>query len=155
MFSRSRLKPSVRNTQFPQYRVGNGTCAPKRRDEEHNEQVTFFNRIRALAENDKRFAAAADRTFAIPNGGGRSKREAGRLKAEGIRPGVSDILCAVPSGTLHGLFIEMKSLTGDPSREQREWLSDCGGHGYAAACCRGANEAMRVWKFYVESGFAA
>lgn len=125
-----------------------------RRDDEHNEQVVFFNRIRTLAMNDTRFADAASRTFAIPNGGGRSKREAGRLKAEGVLAGVSDIFCAVPRNGRHGLFIEMKSLTGSPSREQREWIAESECQGYAAACCRGADEAMRVWREYVEQSAA-
>lgn len=123
-----------------------------RRDEEHNEQVVFFNRIRTLALNDARYAAAVDRTYAIPNGGDRSKRAAGRLKAEGVRAGVADVFVSLPSGTAHGLYIEMKSMTGKPSREQQAWLGESARLGYAAACCRGATEAMRVWRTYVDTG---
>lgn len=128
------------------------TAQPKKRrnDEEHQEQVAFFDRIKELAMVDRRYELAVRRTFAIPNGGHRSKREAGRLKAEGVRAGVSDIFAAIPSGTCHGLFLEMKSMTGFPSREQKEWLAESADEGYAAACCRGANEAYRVWKDYVD-----
>lgn len=130
-------------------------CRPAaRRDSEHVEQVVFFNRIRALAANDARFAAAVSRTYAIPNGGGRSKSQAGRLKAEGVRPGVSDIFVSYPSGVFHGLYIEMKSLTGLPSREQRAWIAESVNLGYSAACCRGATEAMQLWRSYVEASFA-
>lgn len=122
-----------------------------RRDEEHNEQVVFFNRIRTLAMNDARYAQAVDRTFAIPNGGGRSKREAGRLKAEGVRAGVSDIFCALPGDGHHGLWIEMKSLEGYASREQAAWIADGERLGYAGAVCRGADAAMKVWREYVDS----
>lgn len=122
----------------------------RRNDEEHQEQVVFINRIRTLAMNDVRYALGAARTFAIPNGGHRSKREAGRLKAEGVLAGVSDIFAAVASGTYRGLFIEMKSLTGFPSREQKAWLAESIDEGYAAACCRGADEAFKVWKAYME-----
>ena len=122
-----------------------------RRDCEHTEQVVFFNRIRTLALNDASYAAAARRTFAIPNGGGRSKREAGRLKAEGVKSGVSDIFCSVARGGMHGLYIEMKSLTGYASREQREWISDSTQEGYMAATCRGAEEAFQLWKSYVDA----
>jgi len=125
----------------------------RRRDDEHNEQVVFFNRIRTLALNDPRFAVAADRTYAIPNGGGRSKAQAGRLRAEGVRPGVLDIFCSFPGGGHHGLYIEMKSLTGYPSREQRAWIAESVRLGYHAACCRGAGEAMKVWREYVEASF--
>lgn len=133
-----------------------GARSPRkpRRDEEHTEQVVFFNRIRTLALNDPRFELAARRTHAIPNGGGRSKREAGRLKAEGVTPGVSDIFVALPAGVFHGLYIEMKSLTGSPSREQRAWLSDSVELGYAGTVCRGADEAFTVWLAYVEGALA-
>lgn len=120
------------------------------RDEEHNEQVVFFNRIRTLALNNPAYAVAADRTFAIPNGGGRSKREAGRLKAEGVRTGVADVFCSVARGGEHGLYIEMKSMTGSASREQKEWISDSLREGYAAVVCRGADAAFKAWKEYVD-----
>lgn len=122
------------------------------RDEEHHEQVAFINRIRTLALNDPRYATAADRTYAIPNGGGRTKREAGRLKAEGVRPGVSDLFVSLPVGEYRGLYIEMKSLTGSPSREQSIWIADSRALGYEAACCRGAAAAFKVWREYVDGG---
>ncbi len=123
-----------------------------RQDKEHVEQVVFFNRIRTLALNDVRYALAAARTFAIPNGGGRTRRTAGRLKAEGVRPGVADIFCALPVPGHAGLWIEMKSLTGSASREQKAWLEESERLGYAAAVCRGADAAMRVWREYVDLG---
>lgn len=121
-----------------------------RRDDEHNEQVVFFNRIRTLAMNDSRYEQAVRRTFAIPNGGGRSKREAGRLKAEGVRPGVSDVFCALPVPGRCGLWIEMKSLTGRPSREQVDWLTEGDKLGYEGAVCHGSGEAFFTWKQYVD-----
>lgn len=121
-----------------------------RKDAEHTEQVVFFNRIRTLALNEPRYRMAADRTFAIPNGGGRSKREAGRLKAEGVRAGVSDIFVSVARGSRHGLYIEMKSLIGVASREQKDWIAQSLAEGYAAAVTRGADEALRVWLAYVD-----
>lgn len=127
--------------------------APKRRpsrDLEHNEQVVFFNRIRTLALNNPTYAVAASRTFAIPNGGGRSKREAGRLKAEGVKAGVSDIFCSVARGGMHGLYIEMKSLTGSPSREQTAWINESREQGYCAEVCKGADAAFAIWKAYID-----
>lgn len=120
------------------------------RDEEHKEQVVFFNRIRTLAMNDPRYVVAVDRTYAIPNGGARSKRAAGRLKAEGVRAGVADIFCSVPVGAEHGFYLEMKSREGFPSREQRSWLTNSAHLGYRAACCRGADEAFAAWRAYVD-----
>lgn len=123
---------------------------PKRQQKEHNEQVVLFNRIRALAINDPRYAFPARRTFAIPNGGARSKGEAGKLKAEGVRAGVSDVCCAYPVAGKHGLFLEMKSLEGAaPTGDQRGWLNDSLELGYAAAWARGADAGMRVWLEYL------
>lgn len=115
---------------------------------EHEQQVVFFNRIHALAANEPRFAAAARRTHAIPNGGGRSKAEAGRLKAEGVTKGVSDIFCAMPNGSFHGLYIEMKSATGRVSGEQAAWIEESRMLGYAGAVCRSADEAFDLWRTY-------
>lgn len=112
-------------------------------------------RLRTLAANDPRFALAVRRTYAIPNGGGRSKAEAGRLKAEGVRSGVPDIFVSMPSGRLAGLYIEMKSMTGDPSPEQREWLEESTLLGYGAACCRGADQALVVWRAYVDASLGS
>lgn len=56
--------------------------------------------------------------FAIPNGGSRgsTKQEAQRvgskLKAEGVKAGVSDLMVPIPRHGLAGLFIEMKRLDG-------------------------------------------
>lgn len=122
-----------------------------RRDDEHTAQVVFFNRIRALGANrGYPYKLAAKRTFAIPNGGGRSKREAGRLKAEGVRPGVSDVFCALPAGPYAGLFIEMKSMVGQASPDQRAWNDESNTVGYMAVVCRGADEATTLWRAYVE-----
>ena len=120
------------------------------RDLEHNEQVVLFNRIRTLALNDPRYALSARRTFAVPNGGGRSKREAGRLKAEGVTSGVSDIFCSVARGGWHGLYIEMKAGDGRATKEQALWIKESILTGYAAVVCWSADEAMDVWRSYVD-----
>jgi hypothetical protein len=123
---------------------------PRRVQKEHNEQVVLFNRIAALAVNDPRYALAAKRTFAIPNGGKRSRGEAGKLKAEGVKAGVSDVFCALPVGAKHGLFLEMKALDGAaPSGDQRGWLDDSNELGYVGAWARGADAAMQVWLDYL------
>jgi hypothetical protein len=89
-------------------------------------------------------------TFAIPNGGKRNIREAARLKAQGVTPGVPDIFCAHSSKTHNGLFIEMKRpiVKGKPkpviSPEQREMIITLLGQGYWVHVCYGATEALKV-----------
>jgi len=57
--------------------------------------------------------------FAIPNGGKRGKREAGRLKAEGVTAGVSDLYCPGLK-----LWIEMKECEGKKmSKAQVDWAN--------------------------------
>lgn len=69
--------------------------------------------------------------FAVPNGGKRDARTAGRLKAAGVRAGVPDLLLPavrwgfVPSGGLrliHGLALELKAGKGKPTERQGEWM---------------------------------
>ena len=77
--------------------------------------------------------------FAVPNGGGRSKAEGGKLKAEGVRRGVSDLLLLVPNKDYHGLCIEMKKPSKDSrqSAEQKEWQKEVEKQGYKYIVCRG------------------
>lgn len=46
--------------------------------------------------------------YAIPNGGKRDKITAGKLKAEGVKPGVPDIHVPFAIQPYHGLYVEMK-----------------------------------------------
>lgn len=57
--------------------------------------------------------------FAVPNGGGRSKAEAGVLKATGVKAGVADLAFVLPAGRAG--FIELKAQTGRQSSSQVEW----------------------------------
>lgn len=121
-----------------------------RHPSEHEEQKQFFDQLDQLAALDARYRVAVKRTYAIPNGGWRPGGMGGRYRAEGLRRGVSDIHVALPVGRCAGLYIEMKSLIGDPKPEQRTWLNDSLDLGYASACCRGARQALIVWHAYVD-----
>ncbi len=122
----------------------------RRGDPEHQEQAQLIAELEALAKRDTRYALAVERTFAIANGGFKSKRVRGRQKAEGVRSGVYDLMTMLPVGLFHGLEIEMKSLTGCPSREQIKWGSTSTKLGYCSAVCRGWKQAMTVWLAYVD-----
>lgn len=86
---------------------------------------------------------------AVPNGGQRSKITATKLKREGVSAGYPDLLVDFPAQGFHGLRIEMKSMTGYPSREQREWIERLRANGYRAEVCRGADQAWRVLTDYL------
>ena len=91
----------------------------------------------------------------IPNGGKRNAREAGRLKAMGVKRGVSDLFLPVPRGEYHGLWIEMKKRVGGKvSPEQKEWLSGMKALGYRTKVCRGWEEAAEEIERYLRGRFA-
>ena len=59
--------------------------------------------------------------FAIPNGGKRNAREAAIMKAEGVVPGVSDLIFLRANDTYNTLCIEMKAEKGRQSELQKQW----------------------------------
>lgn len=73
---------------------------------ESDEQRLFVARFR-LDPSTRKYPACA-----IPNGGRRSAREAGRLKAEGVTAGAPDWMLFVPAFEYCGLALEFKSPTG-------------------------------------------
>lgn len=82
--------------------------------------------------------------FAIPNGGNRDPKEAGRLKAEGVLAGVPDIMIARAMGLFHGLFLEFKSPSGALSPAQREVGNALGSEGYRVETVRSVREAWGI-----------
>ena len=87
----------------------------------------------------------------IPNGGKRSKAEAARFRAMGVRAGVSDIFLPAARGGAHGLWIELKRVRdGRPSKAQKDWIEDMRKAGYAAEVCKGWAEAADVITRYLQ-----
>jgi len=70
---------------------------------EHDLQVACVAWFRAQFPKD------APMLFAVPNGGGRRRVEAALLKAEGVLPGVSDLILLEARGGYGALCIEMKT----------------------------------------------
>ena len=97
---------------------------------EHEEQRAFVAIFR------KCFDA---RIFAIPNGGKRGKAEAGRLKSEGVSPGVPDLF--IPEWLL---WIEFKRQKGGRVDEaQKDWHEYLLSVGHHVKVCKGAEDARR------------
>lgn len=86
---------------------------------------------------------------AVPNGGMRHKREAAKLKAEGVNPGVPDYLMPVQRGGYVGLAIELKTDKGRVSPDQRDWLAHLQAQGWQAVVARGWEEAWGVVRDYM------
>ncbi len=90
----------------------------------------------------------------IPNGGMRSKSEAARFKAMGVKRGVSDVFLPVSKGGYHGLYIELKAKDGRLEKEQKEWIAAVREQGYYAAVCYGGFEAANLVEAYMNGEVA-
>lgn len=113
--------------------------AEVRQDREHQEQAALFR----WAELNRVKHPALSLMFAIPNGGHRHKAVAGKLKAEGVKPGVPDIFLPWPSNNKSGLFVELKAPSGQISPAQRVWNLNLACH-YQAEFCFGWIEAAKT-----------
>ena len=88
--------------------------------------------------------------FHIPNGGTRNKIEAGRLKAQGVKAGVPDLLLPVSRFGYHGFFIELKVKKNTTSDKQNEWVDALAKQGYCVAVARSWIEAKDFLIYYLE-----
>lgn len=107
---------------------------------EHVEAVNFWRMVKLHERKHPDLLML----FAVPNGGHRHAAVAAKMRAEGVRPGVSDYLALVPRRGYHGLAIELKSATGTASEEQREFIWRAKMNGYRAEIARGWVEAWRI-----------
>lgn len=90
------------------------------------------------------------RLFHVPNGGARDRSTAGRLRLEGVKAGVPDLMLPVPSRGYHGLWLELKADGGRTSSAQDDWLAFLNAQGYCALVCYGADEAYRHLVDYLD-----
>ena len=88
----------------------------------------------------------------MPNGGARDVVTGARLKAEGVLPGVADLLLLVPADGWHGAAIEMKTQKGRPSATQLAWGDAVRRAGYAYFVCHSAQEFVETINEYVSNG---
>lgn len=120
---------------------------------EHEYQKALINwcHLVALPESPdiKPGAKIGDYIFAIPLGGKRNPREAARLKAEGVKAGVSDLFLPLPRSGYAGLWLEMKAPKGKPTKAQTDWLDLMARAGYRATWCDSWLKAAAVIAEYV------
>ena len=113
---------------------------------EEEEQIALFNwaQMQSVKFPELRMM------FHIPNEGKRSYHTGSRMKAAGMRKGVSDIFLSCARGGKHGLYIEMKRVKGSRvSDEQQDWLRDAAFEGYAAHVAYGWQDAARIITEYL------
>lgn len=116
---------------------------------ESHEQINLLQWFRVVYARPHRIDPRL--LFHVPNGGSRSRGEAGRFRAEGVTPGVPDLFLAVPRGGRAGLWIELKSKS--PSArvrpEQVEMIELLRAQGYGAEVAYGAEDAQSVIESYL------
>jgi hypothetical protein len=91
----------------------------------------------------------ARKIFAIPNGGRRDARTGARMRLEGVKRGVPDLLLPIARKGRHGLFIELKTATGRTTPEQREMIEQLRADGYAVEVCHGWEQARLAVEDYL------
>jgi len=115
---------------------------------EHSHQVALIQwaDMQSLppADDVEPLARVGHYLYAIPNGGLRSKAQAGKLKAEGVRAGVLDLALDLPRRGYHGLRIEMKAGRNGATVEQLRWIRRLERAGYLCAVCNGWDVARAV-----------
>lgn len=100
----------------------------------------------------RQYRSHAMMLFAVPNGGGRSKVEAGIMKAEGVTAGVSDLILLEARGSYGALCIEMKTKKRGSRQEksQKEWQAVAEEFGNKYVIVRSLEEFMKVVKSYMD-----
>lgn len=109
---------------------------------EHETQKAFFQWV-----SHQRFPGI-ELLHAIPNGGHRHPAVAGKLKAEGVKPGVPDVAWPVARGAFIGLAIEFKHGDGNPSKEQKARIDKMQAEGWCVAICWSWPAAARMLQGY-------
>ncbi len=117
----------------------------------HQSALISWSKIKSVGQDG---TTIHDYLFAIPNGGKRNPREASRLKAQGVKKGVSDLMLALPSAGFSGLWIELKApktkkYKPAPTPDQSAWLERMNAVGYRAELCYGWQEAKEVIEEYL------
>lgn len=112
---------------------------------EHEEQVALME----WAAYQANAAPELGLLFAIPNGGDRHPAVAAKLKAEGVKAGVPDLMLPVARGPYHGAFVELKVGRNRPHAAQLEWIERLRRQGYYAVVCHGFDEARQAIEDYL------
>lgn len=79
--------------------------------------------------------------WAVPNGGDRNPIVAAKMKAEGVKPGVADLM-VIHKG--QPIAIELKTAKGRLSKAQQAWLERACEAGLAYDVCRSVEDVERA-----------
>ena len=66
------------------------------------------------------------------------------MKAEGVLAGIPDLMIARAAQGFYGLFVEMKTLTGSASKEQKAVIAKLQAEGYRCEVAKGYDCALKI-----------
>ncbi|WP_110642486.1 VRR-NUC domain-containing protein [Salinicola sp. CPA57] len=146
------------NPRKPRARTASGKPRKKPVDWEGQEQTRLMLWLRGEFNRGTAVGPAHEHTYAVPNGGSRHGLEAAKMKAQGVRSGVSDLVIAIPRGGYHGLYLELKATPprdADLAESQRVWLERMEAAGYCAKLALGIEQAKQVIGEYMAAPMTA
>jgi hypothetical protein len=91
--------------------------------------------------------------YHVPNGGHRHKLVAIKLKGQGVKAGVPDLVLPMARGGYFGLYLEFKATAPNDaavSASQHAWIRRLNDQGYLAVVCRGHFDAMEQIRAYLQ-----
>ena len=115
-------------------------------DREGQEQAAL------MVELQLRYPAAHKLIYHVPNGGHRVKAVAAKLKGQGVKAGVPDLVLPMARGGYFGLYIEFKAkppYDAAVSPSQDAYIQALTDQGYLAIVCRGSIEAVEMIRAYL------
>ena len=113
---------------------------------EHIEQTKV---IRWWSDNRHAWQLPEIALYANANGGHRHLLTAVKMKAEGVRAGVSDLTLAVARHGYHSAYVEMKAEHGVESEAQKSFRSEMEKLGHRCVVCYGAQSAIKFISDYL------
>ena len=142
------------NTKSRRPRTRNADGKPRKKpvDWEGQEQTRLMLWLKGESNRGTVVGPAHAFTHAVPNGGSRHGLEAAKMKQQGVRSGVSDLVIAVPRGGYHGLYLELKATPPHDAalaESQRDWLTKMEAQGYCAVLALGVDEARAAITEYM------
>lgn len=115
-------------------------------DREGQEQAAL------MAELKLRYPEVYKLIYHVPNGGHRVKAVAAKLKGQGVKAGVPDLVLPMARGGYFGLYIEFKAkppYDAPVSASQDAYLQQLIAQGYLAIVCRGSIDAVEAIRSYL------
>jgi hypothetical protein len=122
------------------------TARAKPMDREGQEQAALMREI------ELRYPVVFELIYHVPNGGHRHIKVAVKLKEQGVKAGVPDLVLPMARGGYFGLYIEFKAtppFDAAVSPSQDSYIHALTEQGYLAIVCRGHFDAMEQLRAYL------